>query len=164
MLNTKYQYPLFLVTIASWWSLTAFADLMMAPSIFRVVENFFNAGDLAMSLFTRFNNLEIVISTAFLILCALIYRRRGTKVVLILGIISWAIALFYFIYLIPKIVDLTELWKKAESMGVVGIENIEDVQKEHQLFHRIYIIVDSIKLLILSFLLSVGIFSQERIK
>lgn len=163
MLNSRFHYPLFLAGVTLWWGLTIISDVVVAPSIFRVVENFFNAGDLAMTIFSRANSVELVLSSFTLVLAIMIMKRKGSLGTLILTIVCWSVAMFYFSYLIPKIIELTELWKKAEAMGVIGIGDIPDLQQEHQYFHRIYIILDSFKLIVLSILLGQTIFRQDRL-
>ena len=163
MLNSKYHYPLFLAAISIWWGLTFFADLMIAPAIFQVVDNFFNAGELAMTLFSRLNSIEVILSSLVLTLLILIFRRKPSIFLLASGIVCWSFAIFYFAYLIPKIVSLTELWKQADKMGVIGIGDISDIQQEHQKFHKVYVGMDVVKLLLLSFMMIFGIVKQEKI-
>jgi hypothetical protein len=43
----------------------------------------------------------------------------------------------------------------------MGIAGIKDIQQEHQFYHRIYVGLDSLKLLILSFILGISFFRKE---
>lgn len=159
----KYLFPLLLSTVSIWWAITLMADIFVAPTIFRVIENFFNAGDLAMALFSKVNSLEMVLSTVVLILLVLIHRQNKNLLLLAAGIVCWSFALFYFSFLIPKIVTLAELWKKAEEMGVMGIGDVPDIQQAHQYYHRIYVGMDSVKLLLLSGMMIFGIVRSEKL-
>jgi hypothetical protein len=71
--------------------------------------------------------------------------------------------MFYFSYLTPKLVMLTELWKKTDLMGITSVSGIPDVQQEHQFYHRLYISLDTVKLILLGTMLGLGIFKAEKI-
>ena len=75
---------------------------------------------------------------------------------------AFFIVMVYFSFLTEKIVTLTELWKKADQSGKIGIVGIVDVQQEHQFYHRIYVGLDSLKLLFLSFIIGISIFRKDR--
>ncbi len=140
------------------------ADFLIAPSIFAVIENFFNAGDLALLIFSKVTFIEAILASIFLALMITFHHKNKQAFALTLTVLCWVIAVFYVSYLIPKILNVTEVWKKAEEMGVVGIGDIKDAQQEHQFFHRIYIVLDSIKLIFLSTLIGLTVYrSQDKL-
>lgn len=159
----KCLHSIFISLVSIWLAWTVMVDLVVAPSIFRVIEDFFNAGDLAMVLFSKLNNLELILSSCLLLTTIAMFRQNRIKFVLILVSLITLLVIFYFSYLTPKIIFLTQLWKKAEIMGVIGIDDVSDIQLEHQYFHKVYITLDSVKLIILATLLGYGIIKKEKL-
>jgi hypothetical protein len=153
----KNAYPLFLILVAIWWAWTFLVDFFVVRLVFAHVEDFFTAGELGIALFRKLNSLEIIVASAVLALGVL----RRSKLFIGLALCGWIISMSYFIYLIPKIAELTELWKAAEAAGVIHSGSIPDVQLEHQFFHRSYILVDSFKLLLLTSMLPLAIWKKE---
>jgi hypothetical protein len=145
---------------SSWWMMTIVADLIVAPAIFRVVENFFNAGDLAMLLFSKITVVEMIVASLVLALSVMIHKSQKSTSLLIIFSICWVLTLFYVFYLIPKIVDVAEVWKKSDSLGLAGMGDIKDAQQEHQFFHRMFIVLDGLKLSLLSMALGLRIFRK----
>ncbi len=159
----KYLHSLFVSLISLWLGWTILVDFFVAPTIFRVIEDFFNAGELGMALFSKLNNLELILSSILMFITVMIYRRSGNKVILILVSLVTLLIILYFSYLTPKIIYLTELWKKADGMGVIGIEDISDIQLEHQFYHKLYIALDTLKLIILATLLGYSVVKKEKL-
>ena len=146
-----------LVLIGAWLALTLFTDFVVIRTAFAITGDFFKAGDIGIALFTKMNSFEVICGS-FLIVAALkdapasrVKRNSG----LILSLLLLGIALTYFAYLTPKITTLTEIWKEAEALGVMSHQGILDVQGEHQFYHRLYIGLDSLKILALSILLGI---------
>ena len=137
-----------LILLSIWWGWTVIIDFAVVPTVFSVINDFFNAGELGIALFSKLNNFELVISALLIVLSL----KQG-KLRLGLMICAWMIVMFYFSYLTPKLTHLTLLWKEADAAGLTGIAGIADVQQEHQFFHRVYVGLDSLKLLLLSFAL-----------
>ena len=151
-----------LILASIWWGWTALIDFAVVPTVFRVVNEFFNAGELGIALFSKLNLLEVIISTALILVLALHFKKSGRgKIQLLLACCAWVIVMFYFSYLTSKITTLTSLWKEAELSNKLGIAGINDIQQEHQFYHRIYVGLDSLKLLILTFILSISFFRKE---
>lgn len=140
-----------LILLSFWLGWTALVDFVVVPGVFQNIANFFEAGDLGIYLFTRLNSLEVVVASFVVAILAFIFRRnRRSLPLLIAGVFVMGISLFYFSFLIPKIHSLTELWKLSEAGKAVAIA---DPQQEHQFFHRMYVILDTVKLLILLFMM-----------
>lgn len=134
-------------------------DFVVVPGVFRNINDFFEAGNLGVYLFTKLNSLEVVISASVLAVLVFIFRKNPRALpLLISGIIVTIISLIYFTYLIPKIAYLSELWKLSDSGKII---ETFDIQQEHQYFHRIYIIMDTVKIFILSFMI-ISAVSKEK--
>ncbi len=148
---------LILILVSIWWGWTAIIDFAVVPTVFRVIHDFFNAGELGIAVFSKLNTLEVLISSLLVVLASYAVKHSGTgKLQLGLALCAWAIAMTYFSYLTPKLVHLTELWREADLKNLVSIAGVSDVQQEHQFYHRIYVGVDSVKLLILTTLMALN--------
>jgi hypothetical protein len=79
-----------------------------------------------------------------------------------LSLLCWIIAIFYFSYLTPKLIELSQLWKQSDLQGITSAGLIRDIQQEHQFYHRIYIGIDSLKLLILTVLIVFSTWKREK--
>lgn len=143
---------LFLTSI--WWGWTILTDFFVVPTVFKTINDFFNAGELGVALFGKLNSLEVIVGFLLVILNILRFKQKKTsKLILILSGFTFLIVCFYFFYLTPKLSELTLLWQKAEAVGSQSINGILDIQQEHQYYHQLYVRVDSLKLLLLSTLL-----------
>jgi len=153
---------LILIIVSIWWGWTALIDFAVVPTVFNVINDFFNAGELGIALFSKLNLLELLLSSLLIVVSLIQFKniKRG-RIQLALGISSWMIVMFYFSYLTPKIINLTDLWKEAEALNKIGIAGINDIQQEHQFYHRMYVGLDSLKLLMLSFILGLSFFNKE---
>jgi hypothetical protein len=143
-----------LILVSIWWGWTVIIDFAVVPTVFKVINDFFNAGELGIALFSKLNTFEMIVSTLLIVVSVFHFKNSGRgKIQLGLAVAAWMIVMFYFAYLTPKIIHLTDLWKQAETVQKLGIAGINDIQLEHQFYHRMYVGLDSLKLLILSFLL-----------
>jgi hypothetical protein len=143
-----------LILVSIWWGWTVIIDFAVVPTVFKVINDFFNAGELGIALFSKLNTFEMIVSTLLIVVSVFHFKKSGRgKIQLGLAVAAWMIVMFYFAYLTPKIISLTDLWKQAETVQKLGIAGINDIQQEHQFYHRMYVGLDSLKLLILSFLL-----------
>lgn len=153
---------LILILTSIWWGWTALIDFAVVPTVFRTILDFFQAGELGIALFSRLNLFEVVIATALVVACAYQLRTmRQGKIQLIAAIGAWLIVLFYVGFLTDKIVELTALWKKADASDQLGIAGIIDIQQEHRYYHQVYVGLDSLKLLFLTFILAAGLWSRK---
>ncbi len=153
---------IFLIT-SLWLGTTLVIDFAIVPTVFHIIENFFNAGELGIALFRKFNLIECFFALTLLV-CAL-KRGKGFRFfrIHILLVISLAvIILTYVTYLTPKLTLLTDLWKQADAINAIGISGISDIQQEHQLYHRLYVSLDTLKILTLVSLLILDLrFSED---
>jgi hypothetical protein len=141
-----------------WWGWTVLTDFFIVPSVFKMVPDFFTAGELGMTLFRKLNLLELVLAIFIL---ALSLMPKRSKFLISLSPLLLIIASVYFFYLTPKIQTLTDWWKEAESLGVSSLHGIADIQQEHQKFHKLYVSIDAVKLLLLTSGLGFLIFKHE---
>jgi len=134
-------------------------DFIVVPGVFRNIANFFEAGDLGIYLFQRLNYLEVVIASLVVALVTFIFRKnRRSLPLLISSLVIMLIAFTYFAWLIPKITELTALWKLSEAGTAIAVA---DIQQEHQFYHRIYVIMDTVKLLVLLFMIVSAVGKEE---
>lgn len=162
----RFYFPTLLILIASWIACTALVDFAVVPTLFLNMGNFFEAGEMGILLFTKFNMVEVVIASALLGLSwlSLFHGNRTSKIVFIVSLFLWIIVMLYISYLTPSITKLTILWKQAEAIGAQGINGYADIQQAHQSQHRLYIFFDSLKLLLLVFLLGFTITKEEKLR
>lgn len=152
-------YSALLVLLSLWLGWTALVDFVVVPAVFRNINNFFEAGDLGIYLFTRLNFLEVILASMTLVVLVFIFRKNRTALpLLVSGVIVFIIALSYFTFVIPKLSYLTDLWKMSEAGKTIPIA---DIQQEHQFYHRIYVTMDTVKLLVLSFMLAASIAREK---
>lgn len=153
-----------LALVSMWLAWTILVDFFVVRTVFQTIDNFFQAGDLGIALFSKLNKLELITASALVGILFLLTREKKEFLPLFLmSVLSWFIIVFYFSYLTPKLVMLTDLWKKTDLMGITSVSGIPDVQQEHQFYHRLYISLDSVKLFLLAFMLGWGIFKSEKL-
>ena len=146
-----------------WWGWTVLVDFFIIRTVFANLDSFFQAGNIGIAVFSKLNNLEVIVSTILVALLSFqMTKNKKILPMLIMSLIAWAVVMTYFTYLTPKIVELTDLWKQTDLMGISAVAGIPDIQQEHQFFHRLYIGLDSFKLLILSAMILFGIWKDEQ--
>lgn len=162
MTKSRLNYSAFLILVSMWWGWTILVDIFIVPVVFRHVDDFFKAGEFATSIFAQINILEIIVSSMLVGLMSFVtVKGRRMLPLFFITIVVFGISLTYFSYLTPKILELTGLWKQADLMGLVGIAGISDIQQEHHFFHNLYIILDVVKLLLLTIMLTFGITTKQ---
>lgn len=148
-----------LILLSFWLGWTLLVDFIVVPGVFRNIHNFFEAGDLGIFLFKKLNSLELVVASFVLAILTFICRKnRRALPLLVSSIIVFGISLVYFNYLTPKLESLTDMWKLSEAGQTIALS---DVQQEHQYFHRIYVTIDSFKILILIFMMGATVGKEE---
>jgi hypothetical protein len=153
----------FIVLISLWFGWSILVNFFIIPTAFKKIPDFFLAGELGIAVFSHLNNLELITGTTLVgILSIAVKRNRASLPLLISAFVLFAISLTYFAYLTPKLIKLTELWKRLDLMGMTSAAGIPDIQQEHQFYHRLYVFLDSIKLLLLVTLLGYGLIKEEK--
>jgi hypothetical protein len=157
-------FALFIILTSVWWAWTFLVDFFVIRTVFKIVDSFWTAGRLGMTLFTKLNLLELIVSTALITLLALhVRQKKESTPIFIASFLTWLIAVTYFTYLTPKLTHLTELWQQADLMGLTAVKGIPDIQQEHQFFHNLYIGIDSVKFLLLTIMLGFGVWRREKL-
>ena len=156
-------HSLFLTFASIWWGWTLLTDFFVIRIIFSRIDDIFLAGNIGMELFSKLNQLELLISTALMVI--IFFQFRGNRKLLkefFLTLTSWIISMIYFSYLTPKLIFLTKLWKKTDLMGIYSVPGIPDIQQEHQFYHNLYIGIDSVKLITLTVMIGLAIWKREK--
>ncbi len=133
-----------------WLSLSSVINFVIIPSVFSIVSDFFLAGNLGVTVFTKFNRFEFLFASTMVLLALFDFKqqRKGLAVVLI-SLVLLLISGSYLFYLTPKLSQLTTAWEYAQTMGTIGSAE-SDLQTMHMMYHRTYIVMDTVKLLLLS--------------
>lgn len=163
MTKNRYVYSTFLICASLWWGWTFLVDMFVIRTVFATVSNFFEAGDLGIAVFSKLNNLEIIVSSFLVgLLSFQMMKNRKALPLMVMSIFCWIISMAYFVFLTPKLMTLTDLWKKADSAGTTAIAGISDIQQAHQFYHNLYIGLDSVKLLLLTVMIIYGMVKEEK--
>ena len=133
----------FILTL--WLGVLLCADLLVAPKLFVVIRDFFNAGELAITLFKNINLMELLFSFV-LVLTSLRTKRFFILIVVVMPLIS-------FFYLLPEMERITSLWRASEMNSVYLPPIPEDLQQAHQSLHRFMIGGEIIKIALLAIIL-----------
>jgi hypothetical protein len=131
--------------------------------LFSKIDDIFLAGNIGMELFSKLNQLEMIISTALLVI--IFFQVRVNRRLLkefFLTLTTWIISVIYFSYLTPKLIFLTELWKKNDLIGIYSAPGIPDIQQAHQYYHNLYIGIDSLKLITLTVMIGLATWRREK--
>lgn len=159
MISRRLLYSSLLILLSFWMGWTVLVDFVVVPGVFRNVEPFFQAGELGIYLFQRLNSLEVVIASSVVAVLVFIFRKnRKALPLLVSGLVVLVIALVYFSWLTPKIEELTQLWKMSDAGQAIALA---DVQQEHQYYHRLYAILDTVKILVLLFMMVSAVGKEE---
>ena len=133
--------------LGAWFVATIFIDFFAVMAVFKNVSSIFEAGQVGMYVFTSFNKFEFIFSI-ILVALSFLYGHPCKKINWTgktISIILFLLAGYYLFFLSPTISALTI------QMHEVGIGNVgyETLEQTHQVFHKRYISLDSIKLLLL---------------
>ncbi len=155
MFKNFIQFIIFFA-LSFWLGCIVLTDFVVIRTLFSEMNDFFKAGFIGVKLFSKLNFLELIFATVILLSEIFLFiKSKKTIHFFLLFFILYSITFFNFIHLTPKLSDLTYLWYKADLMGLVGINGIKDIQQEHQFYHELYIMIDSVKIFILTASLSI---------
>lgn len=133
-----------------WLALSSLVNFVVIPSVFSVVNDFFLAGNLGVTVFTKFNRFEFLFASTLVVLTLFEFKRtRQGLVPILISLLLLLISGSYLFYLTPKLSQLTTAWEYAQTMGTIGSAE-SDLQSLHMMYHRTYIGLDSVKLLLLA--------------
>jgi hypothetical protein len=162
MNKNRFFLSSYLILISMWWGWTVLVDMFVIRTVFATITNFFEAGNLGIAVFSKLNNLELIVSTIVVAIIAYqLSQKKKVMTFLVLSVVVWLITMIYFVYLTPKLITLTDLWKATDSMGISGAAGISDIQQEHQFYHNLYIGMDVFKLLLLSIMMILGLWKEK---
>lgn len=136
---------LILPFILVWFFSSAFIDIVAVPTVFKYTSNLEEAGKIGMTVFHRFNCLEIFF--AVMILFGQFLRSSKSKMLLSLSVLLLALSLFYTFFMTPAIANA------AIKMHQVAVTDpmYEVFRNEHGKYHHLYRYFDSAKFLALLF-------------
>lgn len=144
------NYKLLLLVISSlWMGMTMSVDFVAVPLVFQTLTSLQEAGRLGIAVFLKFNSIEIFLSMVLFITSILEFLKnkngRWPMTWVLFSILLTSLAVLYAFYLSPRIAFLgTEMHQfPLESEPYLAI------YKEHQFFHKLYVKLDSLKLLLL---------------
>ncbi len=146
--------------LGAWAATTALIDFLAVPTVFRALASVEGGvlvgGGIGASLFSAYNWAELILGLLFV--AGLFLRRVHYRVLLMaLGLVLLGIVLTYVVYLVPGIKDAFELMRAPE----VGEAAQTYAQEKMEPLHRTYIVLDSIKLLLL-FIGGAALFADAR--
>jgi hypothetical protein len=156
-------HSLYLIFASIWWGWTLLIDMFVIRILFSKIDDIFLAGNIGMELFSKLNQLEMIISTALLVI--IFFQVRVNRRLLkefFLTLTTWIISVIYFSYLTPKLIFLTELWKKNDLIGIYSAPVIPYIQQAHQYYHNLYIGIDSLKLITLTVMIGLATWRREK--
>ena len=145
----------FFFNLGAWLVATIFIDFFAVMAVFKNVSNIFEAGTVGMYVFSSFNKFEIFFGVSLLTVSFMnpLSNKKIKQLMIILSLILLTIALYYNFFLSPKISELTI---QMHEIGL-GNEGYDLTENSHQIFHKRYVSLDSLKLLLLLILLGFGI-------
>ena len=154
-----------LLIFASWFSMSCLINFVAIPAVFRNVSKLSEAGNVGMIVFGRFNGLELVCAllTALLFFYPILKNKvevRFFKLKSALQIFLIVLTCSYVFHLTPKIKDINTNRALLSENGET--QKLEALELEHDKYHKLYVKLDSVKLLSLLTLLAMGI-RQEKI-
>lgn len=153
-----------LILTVTWAAWTVLVDFFLVPAIFQIIPDFFLAGEMGIEFFSRLNSLEFPL--ACILMGLIIWKLREfpkLKWLVPVNFLLVGIAGIYLFSLTPKLTELTGAWAYADKMGTLGAQGHTDIQQQHQIYHRVYVITDTVKLALLLFQTVVlGLFLSNR--
>lgn len=135
----KILNELLLPLILCWFMMTVFVDIFTVPTVFRNVQSLQQAGQVGMTVFSRFNRFELVF--ALIILITALMRFPARKL-FYFALPLFTLALLYNFIMTPKIINLTN----AISLTAINDPQYAVLQSEHARFHNLYRQFDTAKL------------------
>lgn len=148
MRSMRWAYFMSCLLLGLWLGATVAVDFFAVPAVFQNVSNLNEAAGVGMSVFARFNTLELILSIVLLILWPLAHRLKFKSkkhaTIFIFEFFLLILATSYFFYFTPEITKLS--LAKANAF-----EESERQMLEHSIatLHSLYIKLDSLKLIIL---------------
>ena len=152
------SFKLSLVLLGMWLGMTCLIDFVAVPAAFRLIPSRQVAGTFGMYIFNTFNYVEVVFAFIFL---GLTFSYRGQiKFKKTYGLISICLIFLsslYAFYMTPRIAEVNEAkWNLLEDSNEYRV-----LDQEHQYLHNTFRKTDSVKILILLFLIGAGVTRKD---
>lgn len=153
-----------LILTVTWAAWTILVDFFLVPAVFQTIPDFFLAGEMGIVVFSKLNQLEFPLACILLgLLLWKLSQFPKLKWLVPVNVVLVGIAGIYLFSLTPKITELTGAWAYAEKMGTLGADGHADIQQQHQIYHRVYVATDTVKLALLLFQATIlGLFLSKR--
>jgi len=136
-----------LIVSSMWFGMTAAVDFVAVPLVFTTLTSLEQAGQLGIAVFSRFNTIELLLGTIMLALSMLLFfkEKNGKWSItwVLLSVLVASLAITYSFYLSPMIGFL------GREMHQFPLESEPylKVYEQHQFFHKLYVKLDSVKLI-----------------
>lgn len=151
-------FKLSFVILGMWIGMTCLIDFVAVPAVFRNVSSRQEAGTLGMIIFNTFNYVEVVFAVLFAS-CTFLFKEK-IKLKKTYGFLCTfliLLSLTYAFYMSPRITEVNRVkWNLQE-----GTREYQVLNQEHQFLHSTFRKTDSVKILILLFLIGAGIARKE---
>lgn len=134
---------LVLPLLLSWFLMTILVDIIVIPTVFRNISSIQEAGKIGMTVFGRFNWIEVVMSS--LILIGVTTRAHRSRWAIALAAFLFCHVLNYALVMTPTIAEATRLIHQTNSADPM----FAVLQTKHAFYHTLYRYLDTTKLLLL---------------
>ena len=138
----------FLPAVCSWFFMTVLVDFIAIPTVFRNISKISEAGKIGMTVFGRFNYFEIFFAVILLIISFSYKTQKRWNKFIIIVVPLFILSLLYTFKFTPAITYYgTEINQTMVTSPIYA-----ELQSNLAFYHKLYRIMDSIKLLTLMFL------------
>lgn len=151
-------FKLSFVILGMWLGMTCLIDFVAVPAVFRNISSRQEAGTLGMIIFNSFNYAEVVFAIIFAGL-TFTYRNKvkWKKTYMGISLFLFILSCLYAFYMSPRISEVNkQKWALSENT-----EEYRVLDQEHQFLHKTFRKTDSVKILILLFLIGAGVVRKE---
>ena len=131
--------------LTAWFFMTILVDIVAIPTVFKNISNMQEGAKIGMTLFGKFNCIEIFLGVAILVGSLLMKEKSKMMIALALTLLTFSI--IYTFFMTPMISH-----NSAQLHLVLATDpQYEILQKEHRTYHELYRTLDTLKLVMLLF-------------
>lgn len=133
--------------IVAWFATSCLIDFVAVPTVFRTVSKLTEAGAVGMTIFSKYNVVEVLCGLVILIyaLKSAMIKGIGRKVFALFSVVVFGIALAYQFHVSPKIIQINTERAQYEMESV----EYQKISVEHNFYHKLYVRMDSVKVTLL---------------
>lgn len=133
--------------IVAWFATSCLIDFVAVPTVFRTVSKLAEAGAVGMTIFSKYNVVEVVCGLIILIysLKSVMLKGIGRKVFALCSVVVFGIALAYQFHVSPSIIKINNERAKYEMEE----EQYKELTITHNFYHKLYVRMDSVKVSLL---------------